>query len=199
MLNQGMLAPPPVKPWGRAKQGATTYYSLPGVSVSSVSLSSPAGDTDVYSPIYVSTPIVVDQLAFEVGILVAGGNARIGLYAADTDWQPVGAPLADSGNISIATTGVKTYTPATPIALAPGRYVTVYNQSDTTFTANIRNLIGSVAFANVDTAIGATPSHSLLSIARAYAAFPTPGALWTTPSPTATAPANKVLLRISQP
>lgn len=53
----------------------------------------------------------IDQLLFRITTGVAG-NARIGLYesASESDITPSGAPLEDSGSISVTSTGVKTYT-----------------------------------------------------------------------------------------
>ena len=68
--------------------------------------------TDNYHPlVLVEGPTLIDQFAFEVTIADAGKVARVGLYAADARWQPIGVPLADSGDISLTGTGVKTYTP----------------------------------------------------------------------------------------
>ena len=114
---------------------------------------------------------------FSKTTLEAAKNFRIGLYAADTDWQPIGAPLLDSGDISAASTGVKTYTPATPVFLARGRYVSVL-ATDATGTAVWRVAIGYVPGAAFGTGLGSTAALSELRATRTYAAFPTPGQQW---------------------
>jgi hypothetical protein len=62
----------------------------------------------------------IDTIAFRVTTLVAASNARIGLYAnaGATDDPYPSALIADSGNISTATTGDKTF--STTQTLQPG-------------------------------------------------------------------------------
>jgi hypothetical protein len=72
----------------------------------------------------VHTPIIIDQLAFEVTTgPSSANNVRIGIYKADGDHQPVGGPLHDEA-IAVASgfTGWKT-SAATSIDLAPGVYL----------------------------------------------------------------------------
>jgi len=192
MLNQGMLAPPPVPAVGRPKLSGETYYTTPGMGSTVASSTSLGINTDFYFPTYVATPIVVDQLAFEVSTAVAG-NTRIGLYAADRDYQPVGGPLADSGDISTAGLGVKTYTPASPIALPAGRYLTVLNS---TVAPGVRIITGPTF--GISSTIGASPAFESGSVARTYAAFPTPGSLWTAGN-IGNSGRHPIFLRISQP
>lgn len=184
---------------GRAKGGATTYYSIPGVICTATSTTSigPLTDVDLYAPFFADTPIVIDQAALEVTTLEAAKNLRAGIYAADTDWQPVGAPLLDSGNISTATTGVKTYTPGTPLLLPRGRYLEVFNTSMTTGSYRVWN--GSFLGANLRTALGATSFTSVFSVTRAFAAFPTPGTAWDTTSGSNVNTEYPILLRVSKP
>jgi len=180
---------------GRARNSDTTiYYSVPGVMFSSAGGAiAMAGGTDYYAPFWVASPIVVDQLAAEV--TVAGGtNFRFGLYPADTDLQPAAnaAPLADSGNLSSATTGVKTYTPATAIFLPRGRYLTVAN-SDAAISIR-----GYAMSTGIDTTAGDL-KVTRQRVTRAYAAFPTPGTRWDTISSAATAINHGVWCRVSVP
>lgn len=157
---------------GRPKSVAS-FYSLPGVSVSTVNTISPNTGSDYYYPYWVRTPIIVDQLALEV-TSTSAGNVRVGLYVADADLQPIGAPLADSGDISTATTGEKTYTPSTPIYLRRGRYLGVLNCSATPIFRCFRGGGG------LRTGLGVSPIVSEIYVSRAYAAFPTPGTAWNT-------------------
>jgi hypothetical protein len=200
MPGQSAFAPAPLPKLGRMKGAGTTYYSQPGLFVySSTAFLNLAGNKDHYWPILINSPIVVDQFAFEVSALVAGGNARVGLYVADTDWQPVGGPLADSGSISIASTGVKTYTPATAISLSAGRYVLSYCQDDATFTAALRSLSSSSVVGPVRDVFSSSPFVQYLTVARTYAAFPTPGTPWDAPVFGSTGFICPVAFRISQP
>lgn len=161
---------------GRPKRSGETYYIVPGVQIGAVSTTGLSNDIDVYTGWFNRTPIVIDQLAFEVSGSSAG-NARCGFYRADRDWQPIGAPLADSGDISTGTTGVKTYTPSTPIIVRPGRYLSVINASA---TPTVRVFRGSSPGAIIQSELGASLFVTAVSVSRSYAAFPTPGTAWTT-------------------
>ena len=155
---------------GRLKQGATLFFTVPGATDQAASTTLPAGGRDYYAPWYTPAPLVVDQIACEVTTLEAAKNVRIGLYRADTNWQPIGAPLADSGDLSVATTGVKTYTPTNPLFLGRGLYVSIFN----TNAAGTLNLRVYRAFGVAIQAAGGNPVSQMF-IDRAYAAFPTPG------------------------
>jgi len=194
MLNQGMLTSAPPPAIGRPKRAAEAYYTLPGFGISSASTGSLAQNVDIFAPIYVATPIVVDQLAFEV-VTLQTGNARMGLYAADRDYQATGAPLADSGDISTGTTGVKTYAPALALVLPAGRYVTVINTDAVTPALTRIFITLALSYA---AALGVGASFQEGRIGRTYAAFPTPGATWTS-DVQGNSTGSRVILRVSQP
>ena len=185
---------------GRAKNASgTVYYCIPGVATTDAMGSQfiTVIDFDYYSSFYVATPIVVDQLAFEVAVAEASKNARCGFYRADLDWQPIGAPLADSGDISLGTTGTKTYTPGTPIYLARGRYVSVFASQGT--TAAIRVVKGAPLGAAIDTPLINSFVRRMAN-SRSYAAFPTPGGTWETLTGSNVTPfENLVVYRVSAP
>lgn len=178
---------------GRAERTAETYFVVPGAGLVNTSTVVAVADRDVYSPWMVSTPIVVDQLAFEVTALVAG-NARVGFYRADRDWQPFGAPLADSGDISTGTTGVKTYTPSTPIVVRPGRYLSVINAN---VAPTIRIFRGG--FGVLDDGLAATGFLNEPWVTRSYAAFQTPGSPWDSHTLSSNPVQHRVVYRLSQP
>lgn len=181
---------------GRPKTGSTPYYTIPGCSFRAAASTVITQDFDTYSPWFTDTPIVVDQLATEVATLFNGGNFRMGFYAADADWQPLGAPLADSGSILTTTTGVKTYTPASPIYVPRGRYLSVVNQDNA--TAAFRTFLQLSPIA-IGTAIGTTPYQTDYRVSRAYAAFPTPGTAWTTTSNNSTSGWHYFAYRVLNP
>lgn len=184
---------------GRPKiAGGAEQYTVPGVvltAASTTGILTPG--VDAYAPFWVGTPIVVDQLAFEVGTAASAGvTSRVGIYAADADWQPIGGPLADSGAIAVDSTGVKTYTPSSPIYLQRGRYVEVGNTSATT-GPSVRLYAGSL-ITGIPTAMGNLFVNKL-SVARAYAAFPTPGTAWNTVGTAATPTMYFVVFRVLAP
>lgn len=185
---------------GRPKaSGGTIYNSLPGVASISTTSAAQTINVDVYAPLFVETPIIVDQLVAEVATSGGAGNFRMGLYNADTDWQPYSgqAPLADSGSTSAATTGVKTYTPGTPLFLPRGRYLTVFAVDNATPTYTI--VRGACQGAAALDTLGGNVFVGKLNIGRTYAAFPTPGTKWDGVSSSSVGLLYYVFLRVSQP
>jgi hypothetical protein len=178
---------------GRPKEGATQFYGMPGINLTTITASAGiSADTDYYSPFYVRSPVVVDVMAFDVASGVAG-NARVGIYCADANWQPVGAPLTDSGDIDVTASAVKTYTLSTPLYLPRGRYLTVYNAS----SAASLNTYGALMANAVATTMGGSPFSVRWRVGRSHAAFPTPGTAWTTTSASNSIGGNyPVLLRL---
>lgn len=74
-------------------------------------------------PVTFSRDWSVSALAFGVSGTVAETTARIGLWAATSGWQGSGAPLIESGDISTATAGYKTYTPGSAVTGNAGNYL----------------------------------------------------------------------------
>ena len=185
---------------GRAKMAGTTFNCMPGVWSTTVSSGNYTAGQDVYAPFEVRTPLVIDQLLAEVTTLFSGGNFRIGFYPAGTDWQPAAgaAPLADSGSILTTTTGVKTYTPGTPIFVPRGRYVSVFNVDNG--TAAFRILKGGPLGLPLSSTLGGSIFLQTMVVERAYAAFPTPGTPWDIGNTSSLAPIEyQHFYRVSQP
>jgi hypothetical protein len=201
MPNAPFLAPgrDPAFKAGRAKMSGTTFNCVPGVVLNTVGTGQLVTNQDYYQPFFVSSPIIVDQLLAEVTTLVAGGNFRMGVYPADVDWQPAAgaAPLADSGDISSASTGVKTYTPSTPLLLPRGRYLSVMASSNG--TAAFRLMKGGSPGNSLSSTLGGSVFLQEMVNSRTYAAFPTPGTAWTVGNTSSTAVAYFFVYRISQP
>jgi hypothetical protein len=204
MPNSPFLAPErdPAFKRGRFKKSGTTYYTLPGVALSGIAASGTRiANTDYYAPFFCDTPLVIDQLVSEVVTVDSGKAFRIGIYPADLDWQPAAgaAPLADSGDLSLTTAAVVTYTPGSPIYLPRGRYLTVLNMNSN-FIGVLRCLIGQPSHSFLDTTIGSTAYSRDFRVARTYAAFPTPGTPWNTTGNNAATPGmHCVVVRVSQP
>lgn len=161
-------------------KSGTNYYVLPGVAFTNGAASGAYGfntNNDTYFPHYTWTPLVVDQLAAEVVTLHAANNFRMGVYLADKDMQPMGGPLADSGDISTATTGVKTYTPGTPFVIPRGPFLTVINTTSGTLAMRAMRATGLMN--GVDTTNLGQPVRAMYG-ARTYAAFTSPPTAWAT-------------------
>lgn len=186
-------------PQGRFKNNtaSTVYYSVPGVALVSqgtLALTSPA---DYFFPMFIATTVTFDQLAAEVttAAVASGVTFRMGLYKADTNWQPTSL-VTDSGAIGATSAGIRTFTPGTPIVLPPGRYVGVIAASS---TPTMRTVLGTVAGAAYLDTLGSSLIISQFRNARAFAAFPDPGTSWSAVTNAATNPVNMVFLRISTP
>lgn len=159
--------------------GGAQQWGIPNTGFTSAGTSALTINEDRYVPFRVDYPITLNAWQFEVTAAPASNaNVRVGIYLANTDMQPASAtaPAYDSGAITVASgfTGVKTAT-GLSIVLQPGMYLAAMN-CDVTMT--VRTIVGPTWIVNA--AFGATPLVQRVSIARAFAAFPTPGAQWTT-------------------
>ena len=101
-------------------------------------------------PFPVHKTLVIDQIAVEVTSAgAAGSNLRFGIYNGDATTVVPTTLVVDSGDISAATIGVKTFTPGTAITLTPGLYFTAFSTSSATAhgirsltTTNFAQVIG---------------------------------------------------------
>ena len=165
-------------PEGRpAGSSLTGGYSLPGVDINQFATIGPGGARIIYSAIYVTTAIVIDQLAAEITTQSVGVDFRMGLYVANTSWQPT-ALLFDSGAISCTGTGVKTA--SAPLVLAPDRYVTALMVPDNTVNFRIGRGGGRYGITG-STMGGSFPTRwQITGIGSpSTTAFTNPGTLWT--------------------
>lgn len=162
---------------GTPTTGATKYFGIPGVNVYGVGTTAGAVGNVYYFPFYVNWPITITNWQFEVTTGPASdANVRIGIYAADGDMQPTGAPLYDSGSTAVATafTGTKSAT-GLSVALPPGRYLIAWNL-DVALTYRTFFAAGTP----IATGMGASPLITRFLGVQAYGAFPNPGTVWTT-------------------
>lgn len=157
--------------------GGATQYGTPGNGLLGLVASALTVNEDRYVPSIVAHyPVTITGWMFEVSTGPASNaNVRVGIYRADTDQQPTGAPLYDSGNVAVASafTGVKTVS-ALSVALTPGVYLQTLN-CDVALT--LRGVF--IPSTGVLPTLGATGVISRFGVGRTYAAFPTPGTKWT--------------------
>ena len=180
---------------GRQRYGGTSQFSLPGVDTyGSVSTATINADALRYETILVTTPITLDQLAIEVTTAsgTGGSTARLGIYAADTDWQP-SSLIVDGGTVATDSTGVKTV--SINQALTPGRYLLVVNASHN-FTA--RFVRGGSRYAGYAPALGASPYNQVMTVTSTYAALPSTVVPWTFTG-TSTGTQHFIFCRVSTP
>lgn len=89
-----------------------------------VSMSTTAGyqGNVIYIPYVTEKPHTVVSIGVNVVTAIAASNCKFALYADDGVGNPTGSPLDFSGDISTATTGIKSYTFTTPISLTSQLY-----------------------------------------------------------------------------
>lgn len=177
-VNSGTLAT--IAKTGIAKiSGGATQFGLPGMVFTNTGTSTLVINEVRYLPFLVPYPVTITAHQFEVTAAPASNaNVRVGIYAADTDMQPTGAPVYDNSGIAVASgfTGVKT-TSSLSVALTPGMYLVALN-CDVAMT--IRTFTPG-AF-SIGTAMGATPYIQRYGVGQTYGALPNPGTKWTTPN-----------------
>jgi hypothetical protein len=171
---------------------STRYaYGIPNAQFTVTGTQSLTANTVYYQPFEVTAPLTLDFMALEVTTAAAGGgNLRLGVYAADANLQPTGAPVFDSGDITVtaAATGILSKQ-GTPVTLQPGVYLTAAN---TSVGLTARTFLGGIGF--VQTTMGAN-LNVLNLVSQTQGAFPTPGTAWSTRTPANGAPRHVTLLR----
>jgi hypothetical protein len=167
---------PPAITRARYSPASTIFVGLPSLSgIISVGTIANIANSVRYTPLIVTSSVTLDQMWFEVTTAPASSaNFRGALYAADTDWQPTGAPLFDQA-VAVASgfTGVKTAA-LSSVAVPVGRYLIAYNMDQAMthrrFTAPMYH---------VDPAGGASPGAVQYVAAQTYGAMPNPGTAFT--------------------
>jgi len=143
-----------------------------------------------YIPFKVTQPITVDMTFFRVATAPSStATVRTGIYAADNNFQPSGAPIVDAGNTTVSTSSNTNYfTQFSPVTLQPGAYLATLNTS-VAFTVQAYPG-GYMAF---------TPTANdyivTLRVSQTQGALPTPGTKWDSMNGGAGPNLNLVLLR----
>lgn len=109
-------------------------------------------------PFPVQVTMVIDQLAVELTTAGAAGSlCRFGIYRGNQTSITPSSLLVDSGDISSATLGVKTFTPGAPLTLPPGLYFTAFSTNSASVfgvrslpTTNFAQVIGLASPGNVN-------------------------------------------------
>lgn len=157
--------------------GGAQQYGIPTRVIFSSQSTSALNVNEVrYVPVYVDYAVTLNAWQLEVTTGPAGAaNIRLGVYLADMNLQPVGAPLYDSGAVAVASgfTGIKSAS-GLSVVLAPGVYLVALN-SDTAMT--IRTLISPTPIVAVNQ--GANSFIQRLIATQTFGAFPNPGTGWT--------------------
>lgn len=180
---------------GRAKRTAATYLTIPGIDPVGVSTTVLNANLVYYFPSYVVTTITIDQMLVEVTSAAAAGKvALLGIYNADTDWQPTSRVLS-AGTVAIDALGVKTLSVSE--SLAPGRYLFALTADA---QASYRAITGGHRYLGMLPTIGGGPFKNSIRVTRTYdGTLPTTGVAWDTVSSSGTPFPNAVFCRVSTP
>ena len=181
---------------GRAKTGANGNYTVPGVAITGLNGTTQAiGANQVnYYPILVQSTITLDQLACEVtSAATAGKLLRLGIYNADSDWQPT-TLVVDAGTAAADSTGVKTFT--INQQLARGRYVLALVSDGAPVMRGYR---GYMPFWGLSSALGANAAVVQAYGSLTFGALPSTGAVWATQITAASQFIYCVVTRVSVP
>lgn len=173
---------------GAKPSGATRFWSKPGAQfhpTAGVQLLN--ANLDYYEPFFVSKAFRVTDLAIEV-TTAGAGLARIGIYAADQDWQPT-TRVMDAGTVDISTTGVKTITGLT-VDLPTGAYLAVVNSNVDAQTRAYRG-----AGVGLLSTLGTNAIVYQIYAARTHAAFPATPVQWNQSSGAGVGFNHTILLR----
>lgn len=99
-----------------------TGQLIPNLPVSSRPGGTAIAANTLYAvPLYVLRDMSFSAFTVQVTNLAADASARLGVYNDGTNLYP-GTLVSDLGVVSVATTGLKTITPGSPIALTKGLY-----------------------------------------------------------------------------
>ena len=179
---------------GRAVISGVTQYTIPGVSMSTVSTRVLVANRIWYEPMRVVTAITIDLMILEVQAAgTAGTVIRMAIYACDTSRQP-GARLVDAGTVAADSTGVKTA--SISLTLQPGMYLKALISDS---TATLRTYRSGGPPSDFDTGLGTSPMISNEFVAGSGTTLPDPGTTWTGSNKTATGFEHSMLVRVSVP
>lgn len=162
---------------GQAKTASGTQsYGVPGTSFTGlVSLALTAG-RKYYFPFISPALTMSDWLLNVTTAPASAANVRHGIYASDTDMQPIGAPLYDSGDIAVASgyTGTKSGT-GMALALPVGRYLQVL---EVDVDMSLRTVLAPTPA--IGTTFGSSGLYNCFYLTEAYGALPNPANKWST-------------------
>jgi hypothetical protein len=158
------------------KQAGTSPFNLfyPQATYTGASLGTvnKAIDT-IEAVIFVGRSGIIDGLSFEVTTLQAGQNSRLAIYKATSrsNLYPAGL-LFDSGNISTATTGVKTAVPNLQLS-DQDLYWLCYNTSaGAAAIRSINNMASAFPALGILSTMGGAPNVTGITVASAFGAYP---------------------------
>lgn len=162
------------------------------------SASATAIGTVNYTQLLFPKTVTLSSLTVEVTTLQAAKNLRLGIYAASTTTgEPTGAALVDSGNISTASAGVKTFSTSQVLQAGTLYWLAFNTDADTAQFAKVTPTAGTFMALPYLSAHPAITSWCIVAFTQssAFGAFPTAASLTAIGANTATTlPALGVVL-----
>jgi hypothetical protein len=183
---------------GRLKASGVAHPGLPNTVFQSNSIQAVIANQVRYQGFILKWSETWDQLICEVQATGTATLLRMAIYAADTDWQPSGAPILDAGTVDATGIGVKAV--SINQTLQPGRYITALNANGTATLRSYRG-DGTDGGMGIAPAMGAGSQNSIITATQTFGAFPTPGTVYVTAGVVAgnTPPVHVVIRRASVP
>jgi hypothetical protein len=147
-------------------------YGVPNVPISAIGVVQLAANTINYSWFTVSKACTVDLAQFEVTTGPASNaDVYVGVYAADDNFNPIGAPIFDTGAIAVNTSATGVFRRQfAPVTLQPGAYVTAILPS---VVMSVRRANGGITYVAGGMGANPTPVWSLAGLTAG--ALPTTG------------------------
>jgi len=169
---------------------STRYsYGVPNAQFGTAGTQSLNGNQTYYEPFEVTAPITVDMYAFEITSTTTS-TVRTAIYAADSNAQPTGSPVGDSGAITVGATAAAYTKQITAVTLQPGMYVKAVNS---TAAITFRTQRGGVTYGSAG--VTSNPVRSLFRVASTMtAAYSTPLA-WNASTGSNVGPVHALMLR----
>lgn len=171
---------PTIPAEGRPAASGIASAVLPGVELAAIATDSFGTGNIIYMPIYVTAPLTFSSMLLEVTTAAsAGATARLGVYNADTNWQPTSLVI-DAGTVATDSTGVKTATVSTT-TLLPGRYLLALTVSA---SATFRIARGGNRLLQLRSTLGSSAFYYQIYVSATYAALASTGVAWVNVAPT---------------
>lgn len=184
-------------PFARLKASGTPVPSIPNAQWQANSTQAVVANQVRYNGFSIDQPITVSALVCEVTTTGTATLLRLGLYAADADWQP-GALIVDGGTVDATGTGNKSA--SVSVVLPPGNYLTALNANG---TATLRSWRGDGTRGGwgIAAALGAGSQIAAVTATQTFGALPTPGTAFVSGGLSAgnTAPVHVMLMVWSYP
>jgi len=169
---------------------STRYsYGVPNAQFGTTGTQSLNGNQTYYEPFEVTAPITVDMYAFEITSTTAS-TVRTAIYAADSNAQPTGSPVGDSGAITVSATAAAYTKQITPITLQPGMYVKAVNS---TATIIFRTQRGGVTYGSAG--VTSNPVRSLFRVASTMTGAYSTALAWNLSTGSNVGPVHALMLR----